>query len=135
MLALSEGPASAEVCPAGHWIGGGSPDLVSATFAARLKPIVASDAELVSDGRHAYSAFAHANDILHIAIIARHGELAYEGFVIQNVNPYPRRLKGWMAPFHGVASKYLPSYIGRRRMIERDGETLTPRHRTAEALG
>ncbi|RPG43975.1 MAG: hypothetical protein CBC34_005915, partial [Hyphomicrobiaceae bacterium TMED74] len=39
------------------------------------------------------------------------------------------RFKGWMARFKGVASKYLPSYLGWRRMIERDGERLTPRQR------
>ena len=111
------------------------PNLEGATFAARLKPIVARDAVLVSDGRQAYGAFAHANDILHIAIIASHGEHVYEGFHIQNVNAYTGRFKEWMAPFHGVASKYLPSYLGWRRMIERDGERLTPRHCIAEALG
>ena len=40
-----------------------------------------------------------------------------------------------MAPFHGVASEYLTSYLGWHRMIERDGERLTPRHCIAGALG
>jgi hypothetical protein len=35
----------------------------------------------------------------------------------------------------GVASKYLPSFLGWRRMIERDGEALTPRHCLAGAMG
>jgi hypothetical protein len=39
-----------------------------------------------------------------------------------------------MAPFKGVASKYLPTYLGWRRMIERDGTRLTPAHAMAEAL-
>ncbi len=34
---------------------------------------------------------------------------------IQNVNAYHSGLKGWMARFHGVATKYLPNYLGWRR--------------------
>ena len=83
---------------------------------------------LVSDGRAAYGAFAYANAFLHIPIIASHGEHVYEGLHIQNVNAYTSRFKGWMAPFRGVASKYLASYLSWRRMIERDGDRLTPRH-------
>jgi transposase-like protein len=111
------------------------PDLEGTTFAERLKPIVAKDSVLVTDGRAVYGAFAHANAILHIPIIASHGEHMYEGFHIQNVNAYTSRFKGWMAPFKGVASKNLPSYLGWRRMIERDGDRLMPRHCLAEALG
>ena len=40
-------------------------------------------------------------------------------FHIQNVNGYHSRLKGWMNQFHGVATKYLPNYLGWRRMYER----------------
>ncbi len=111
------------------------PDLDGATFACRLEPIVSKDSVLVSDGRAAYGAFAHANAILHIAIIASHGEHVYQGFHIQNVDAYTSRFKAWMAPFKGVASEYLESYLGWRRMIERDGGALTPRHCLAEALG
>jgi transposase-like protein len=102
------------------------PDLTAPTFAARLAPIVAKDAVLVSDGRDAYGAFAHAEDILHIPIITSRGEHAYKGFHIQNVNAYTSRLKDWMRPFKGVASWYLPSYLGWRRAIERLGENFTP---------
>ena len=38
---------------------------------------------------------------------------------IQNVNAYHRRLKNWMARFHGVARRYLPNYLGWRHMLER----------------
>ena len=77
------------------------PNLEGPSFAARLKPIVAKDSVLVSDGRAAYGAFAYANDLLHIPIIASHGEHVYEGFHIQNVNAYTSRFKLWMSPFHG----------------------------------
>jgi transposase-like protein len=102
------------------------PDLKAKTFAAYLAPIVAKDAVLVSDGRDAYGAFAHAAHILHVPIITSRSEHVYEGFHIQNVNAYTSRFKGWLRPFNGVASKYLPSYLGWRRTIERDGERFTP---------
>ena len=81
---------------------------------------------LVSDGRDAYGAFAHAENILHIPIITSRGEHAYKDFHIQNVNAYTSRLKDWMRTFKGVASWYLPSYLGWRRAIERLGENFTP---------
>lgn len=110
-------------------------DLTATTFALHLQPIVAKDALLVSDGRDAYGAFAHDEKILHIPIITSRGEHVYQGFHIQNVNAYHSRLKGWMRRFKGVASWYLPSYLGWRRMIERDGDRLTPRAAFAQALG
>jgi transposase-like protein len=39
-------------------------------------------------------------------------------FHIQNVNAYHSRLKQWMGRFNGVATKYLPSYLGWRRVCE-----------------
>ena len=101
-------------------------DLTAPTTAAFLKPVVAKDAVLVSDGRDAYAAFARDENILHVAIIASRGEHVYEGFHIQNVNAYMSRLKGWLRPFQGVASWYLPSYLGWRRSLERCAETFTP---------
>ena len=37
---------------------------------------------------------------------------------VQNVHAYHRRLRDWLAPFHGVASRYLPNYLGWRRMLD-----------------
>ncbi|MGQ0673636.1 MAG: IS1595 family transposase [Hyphomicrobium sp.] len=111
------------------------PDLEGATFKAALEPVVAKDALLVTDGRAAYGQFADGAGLLHISLNASKGERVYDGYHIQNVNAYTSRFKGWMAPFKGVASWYLASYLGWRRMIERDGERLTPRHCLAAALG
>jgi transposase-like protein len=111
------------------------PDLEGRTFAAFLKPVVAKDAVLVSDGRAAYGLFAREAGIDHVSLNARAGERSSGSYHIQNANAYHSRLKLWMLPFKGVASKYLPSYLGWRRMIERDGDRLTPRHTIAEALG
>jgi transposase-like protein len=101
-------------------------DLTAPTTAEVLKPIVAKDAVLVSDGRDAYAAFAHAESILHIAIIASRGEHVYRGFHIQNVNAYTSRLKSWLRPFRGVASWHLSSYLGWRRSVERLADKFTP---------
>jgi len=101
------------------------PDLAGPTIAAHLAPVVEDGAVLVSDGRDAYGAIAHERGILHVSLIASRGERVYEGFHIQNVNAYASRLKDWLRRFKGVATHYLPSYLGWRRMIEREGENLT----------
>ena len=101
------------------------PDLDGATFVRVLKPVVAQDALLVSDGRAAYAMFADQAGLLHIALNASKGERTYGSYHIQNVNGYISRLKQWLHRFKGVATHYLPSYLGWRRMIERNSE-LTP---------
>jgi transposase-like protein len=111
------------------------PDFQGATFEAALDPVVDRDSVLVSDGRPSYATFAHDRGMMHVAVVAKQGERVWEGFHIQNVNAYASRLKSWMAPFKGVASKYLATYLGWRRMIERDGTRLTPAHALAEAIG
>lgn len=56
-------------------------------------------------------------------------------FHIQNVNAYDSRLKVWMIRFHGVATKYLPNYLGWRRCLERFGSILTPALFMSQAMG
>lgn len=31
---------------------------------------------------------------------------------IQNVNAYPSRMRAWLLPFRGIASRYLSPYFG-----------------------
>ena len=109
------------------------PDLEGPTFARVLKPVVAHDALLVSDGRAAYGQFADRAGLLHIALDASKGERTYGSYHIQNVNAYISRLKNWMRRFKGVATHYLPSYLGWRRMIERHPD-LTPAAILMQAL-
>lgn len=54
---------------------------------------------------------------------------------VQNVNAYDSRLKEWMRRFHGVATHYLASYLGWRRLIERTHETLSLSAVLLAALG
>lgn len=110
-------------------------DLSAESIGAHLKPVVAKDAVLVSDGNRAYEAVAADLDITQIALVASAGERVIGCYHTQNVNAYQSRLKQWLARFKGVASKYLPSYLGWRRMIEREAEALTPAHCLANAIG
>ena len=53
---------------------------------------------------------------------------------IQNVNSYTSRLKDWMRPFKGVATKYLENYLGWNRMLDREVGTMAPAACLAAAL-
>ena len=110
-------------------------DFDGSSFDEALDPMIALDVVLVTDGRQCFRGFAKARAISHVRIIALRRERVKNGFHIQNVNAYVSRLKSWMAPFRGVASKYLPNYLGWRRMVERDGERLTAQHLIANAVG
>ena len=55
-------------------------------------------------------------------------------FHIQKMVVFDRRLKTWMVRFHGVATKYLPNYLGWRQCLERFAETLTPSLFLAQAI-
>ncbi|MDP2747139.1 MAG: IS1595 family transposase, partial [Pseudomonas sp.] len=41
----------------------------------------------------------------------------------------------WMTRFHGVATRYLPNYLGWRRMLERYQQRIQPAHCIQEAVG
>ena len=103
------------------------PDLKAGTIARALDPIVARDALLVSDGAacSSYRSFANAAGILHVGLNTGAGQHRWGVYHIQNVNAYMGRLKQWMRRFRGVATRYLPSYLGWRRMIDREGDRLT----------
>ena len=93
-----------------------------------LAPVVGKDTLLISDGEKSYGAFAARQGILHVWIIASKGEHVWQGYHIQNVNAYTSGLKTWMVRFRGVATKYLASYLGWRRMIDRDGDDASAAH-------
>ncbi len=101
-----------------------------------LEPIVDPDAVLCSDGSAIYRAFAEQTHIAHKPVNLSAGIRVVEtAFHIQNVNAYDSRLKVWMLRFHGVATKYLPNYLGWRRCLERFAGTLTPSVFLAQAVG
>jgi transposase-like protein len=100
----------------------------TAHVTAELGSVVAKDTLLISDGEKAYGAFAAAQGILHVWVIASKGEHVWQGYHIQNVNAYTSGFKTWMVRFRGVATKYLASYLGWRRMVDRDGDDASPAH-------
>jgi transposase-like protein len=85
-----------------------------------LRAMLSSDVILSSDGNVSYRMAARTLGIEHgsfVASISGHGGLS--SWHVQNVNAYDRRLKEWMARFHGVATKYLSHYLGWRRLLDR----------------
>jgi transposase-like protein len=101
------------------------PDTTAKSITKVLDPVVAKDAALVSDGAKAYRTFANATDRLHIALVTSAGEHTWGTYHIQNVNAYTSGLKGWIARFKGVATEYLPNYLGWHRKLEREGTGFT----------
>jgi len=82
------------------------------------------------------NAFANAAGIYHLAVNISGGKRATEfAFHIQNVNAYHSRLKGWMRRFNGVATKYLPNYLGWRRVLDRHNGEIPPDQILSIAVG
>ena len=90
--------------------------LKAAQLTQHLLPKLDPQALLVSDANAAYPAFARAHGIAHQAVNLSSGERvrasAAGAIHVQNVNAYHGRFKQWLARFHGVASRYLPNYLG-----------------------
>lgn len=91
-----------------------------------ISPLIDKDVLLCTDGNRIYQAFAKTNHLTHKIINTSAGEHTKEGaYHIQNVNAYDSRLKNWMRHFNGIATKYLESYLGWMRMLDRESD-LTP---------
>ena len=99
-----------------------------------LLPVLDRDVLLVTDGHPAYRAFARANGISHEAVKLRAGERARGAVHVQNVNAYHRRFRQWLSRFNGVASRYLPNYLGWRWALD-GGRIATPEGMLRAALG
>ena len=122
-LSAEQVPALIARDRAGHTADAVLPDLGAEAIAAALGPVVAGDAVLCSDGAKAYAAFAARHGLHHEPINVAAGVRVRDGaFHVQNVNAYHGRLKGWMGRFNGVATRYLPNYLGWRRTLERAPE-------------
>ncbi|MHC1711959.1 MAG: IS1595 family transposase [Solidesulfovibrio sp.] len=101
-----------------------------------LPKLLTRESVLCTDGANVYKAVAKARGIAHEPLNHRHGgRIKQRVFHIQNVNAYDSRLKRWMSRFNGVATKYLPNYLGWHRMIEQSREALTPPKLLQRALG
>ncbi len=92
-----------------------------------LIPLLNKDVILCTDGMPTYKQIARQANIVHRPVNIAAGQRVVNNiYHIQNVNAYDSRLKQWMKKFHGVATRYLESYLGWHRMIDRLGQNITP---------
>ena len=89
---------------------------------AILPTAIASDAVLCTDGSAMLASAARDLGIEHHALNTLRGERKRGAWHVQNVNAHHSRLKGWMARFRGVATSYLPNYLGWFRALERNAQ-------------
>ena len=90
------------------------------TLADVLIPIIDQDTLLCSDKKTSYRAFAKKYNYTLETINSSAKEYTRGVVHVQNVNAYDSRLKEWMKHFHGVATKYLKSYLGWMRLLDRE---------------
>ena len=101
-----------------------------------LQPVLAGDTLLCSDGHSVYKAFAAEAGVVHKAVNVSAGIRVVEKvFHIQNVNAYHSRFKTWIRRFNGVATKYLPNYLGWYRWLDGNANALTPQAWFLTAVG
>ena len=94
--------------------------VTTAQLLQHLPPILASDTLLVTDANAAYRAFAKDTGITHAFVNLRAGVRVNGAIHVQNVNSYHSRFHDWLRPFHGVATRYLPNYLGWRWAIDQE---------------
>lgn len=83
-----------------------------------LPAVLDNDVLLVSDSNAAYRYFAQEEHITHRAVNLRAGVRVDGAIHVQNVNAYHSRFRGWLRHFNGVATHYLPNYLGWRWAID-----------------
>ena len=103
---------------------GATTDFVSraasiAEVSAVLLPVVAGDTIMCTDGSPMLASVARVLQVAHHALNLKAGVRVRGPWRIQAVNAYHGRFKGWLTRFHGVATSYLPSYLGWLRAIDR----------------
>jgi transposase-like protein len=88
-----------------------------------LQPALADDAVLCTDGSGMLAKVASDLGIEHHAVNTLRGEHIRGAWHIQNVNAYHSRFKQWMRRFNGVATSYLPNYLGWFRALDRNAQS------------
>lgn len=107
-----------------------------ASVTAALGGVVTPDNQLCCDGGKAIVSFARKAKIP-CCILPKPGGPRPEApnLHINNVNAYHGRLKEWLRPFHGVATKYLDRYLSWHRTAEALGDEPAPLDWIRSALG
>lgn len=119
----------------GHHFDGVLTRVNYATLGQWIPQLIAPESVLCSDGAAVYHLICEANDIHHEVLTStKHERVRDQVFHIQHVNGYQSRLKNWLAPFKGVATQYLPHYLGWRRLLENKRVPRTPEQWLLQAL-
>jgi len=96
--------------------------LTATQLERQLLPRLDPQSLLVSDSHAAYRAFARKHNIAHEMVNLRAGvrvrHAGSRAIHIQDVNAYHGRFKAWLLRFRGVASRYLPNYLGWRWALD-----------------
>ena len=87
------------------------PRVDAAALTAALDPVVAKDALLVSDGGASYPPCAAALGVSHEALNRSMGERVRGDLHVQTVNSRQSRLKDFLRPRRGIATRYLDNYL------------------------
>lgn len=75
---------------------------------------------LCTDAHRSYTAFAKSISLDHQKFIVSKGQrVKNKVYHVQNVNNTAKRLREWMKPFNGVATKYLQNYMNWFMILER----------------
>lgn len=120
----------------GHHFDAVVPKVDLPTISSLLAQVLAPDALLCSDGASVYRGTARQFGLAHESVNVRAGQHVHQQiFHVQHVNAYDSRLKRWIRRFNGVATYYLPNYLGWRRLIERCAGSLTPELLLRHAVG
>lgn len=101
----------------------GLPSANKAGLLAILPQAVTDDAVLCTDGSAMLAAAARHLGLEHHGLNTLRGERRRGAWHIQNVNAYHSRFKGWLQRFRGVATSYLPNYLGWYRALDRSTRT------------
>jgi transposase-like protein len=77
-------------------------------------------AVLCTDAHRSYTAFAKGKEIDHQKFTANKGQrVVNKIYHVQNVNNTTKRLRTWMRPYNGVATKYLQNYMNWFMVLEK----------------
>lgn len=95
------------------------PDRSAAAIDSAIGGVLPPDGVLCSDAWRAYGVVAGNHGVRHEAINLSDGERVRDKtWHIQNANARHSRLKGWIAGFRGVATRYLPNYLAWHHVVD-----------------
>ncbi len=91
-----------------------------------IDSLIASDVLLCYDNKKIYREFSQEIPQKHGFVNISKGEIINKSVVhIQNIRIYCKRMINWMERFHGVATKYLDSYVSWFREFDEFGNSLS----------